>query len=268
MRIIKDPREKLNTKTVVALGCFDGVHMGHARVIGEAVRIARELEVASAVWCFSEPPKNFYLKEPVALICDSTEKARLIRMLGTDILTEPDFTREISLISARDFVSELLCKCSGAIHLVCGGNYTFGAGCEGNVKLLGELCRELSVGLSVVGDVSVDGVNVSSTLVRDAVSNGQCVYAKRLLGRNFSLCFDASEEDEDILWKGSSVFKVNKKYLYPRAGDYELEVCYGGYKKKCNGRIIECDGEAKLVLDRHVDRSDRVRVEFSTKIFQ
>ena len=65
MKIIRDPAEKLNIKAVVALGCFDGVHIAHACVIGEAARIARERGLVSAVWSFREPPKNAFSKEKV-----------------------------------------------------------------------------------------------------------------------------------------------------------------------------------------------------------
>jgi len=191
MRTIKDPYTKLNTETVVALGCFDGVHIAHARVIGEAVRIARERGCAAAVWCFSEPPKNFYLKEPVPLICNGEEKARLIRTLGADILITPDFDRDISALTPEVFVKKLLCECAGAVHLVCGKNYTFGAGGHGDVSLMRRICEESSVGLSVIDDVTLDGACVSSSLVREAVQSGQCVYASKLLGRGFSVIFDS-----------------------------------------------------------------------------
>ncbi len=263
MKIIKDPAQKLNIKTVVALGCFDGVHTAHAKVISEAVRIAREKGLCSVIWCFSEPPKNAYLKEPVPLICDGAEKARLIRILGADVLIEPDFTREISRISPEDFVKSMLFENAGAVHLVCGRDYTFGAGGVGDTLLLSKLCRELGMELSVVDDVRVDGVNVSSTLVRDAVSNGQCIYAAKLLGRNFSLCFD-EDEDNEPLSCGRSLFSIDKKQLCPCESDYGVEVYCGGYKKKCIAKITYAEQGRMLTLDTHIDISGRVRIEFYT----
>ncbi len=258
---IKDPTVKLNTRTVVALGCFDGVHLGHAKVIGEAVRIARELGCSSAVWCFSEPPKNAYLKDPVKLICDPVQKSAHIRKLGADILIEPDFTREISRITARDFAEKLLFECAGAVCLVCGRNYSFGAGGLGNTELLGEICRELCIELSVVDDVMLDGVNVSSTLVRDAVSNGQCIYASKLLGRRFAMGFE--HRDDGMPYAvGKTCFKADSRYLCPCAGEYEAEVSCSGNKKRCAARVSDGLDGREITLDIEVPYGGRVTVEF------
>ncbi len=264
MKIIRDSAQKLNKKAVVALGCFDGVHIAHARVIGEAVRIARERELASVVWSFREPPKNSFSKEKVPLICDSTEKARLIQALGADVLTEPDFTAEIAGISARDFVEKLLVDCAGAVHLVCGRSYTFGAFAKGNVDVLGELCREFGLGLSIVDDVTADGVPVSSTLVRDAVAEGRCMYASSLLGRSFALCFDGAGGGFDISGDGGTAFKINEKYLCAPEGEYGVTVYFDGHKKECVAFVREGKEGRELILNTHIDTSSRVRVEFCT----
>lgn len=237
MKIIKDPYTKLNTLTVVALGCFDGVHTAHAEVISHAVQKAAELGCGAAVWCFSEPPKNAYLKVPVPLICDEEEKARLIRKLGADILISPDFNEKISAVSAEAFVRELLFECAGAVHVVCGGNYTFGRGGCGKAEDLCRICKTLGIGVSIVGDVSIDGVNVSSTLVREAVENGQTLYAAKLLGRDFSLCADISECEGSM-----TEFFVGRKYLSPAEGTYKVTV-------RCGARRESCDASVKKTLD-------------------
>ena len=263
MKIIRDPAEKLNIKAVVALGCFDGVHIAHACVIGEAVRIARERGLVSAVWSFREPPKNAFSKEKVPLICDSTEKARLIQALGADILTEPYFTPEIAGMSARDFVKKLLVDCSGAVHLVCGRSYTFGAYAKGNADTLGELCREFGLGLSIVDAVKLDGVCVSSSLVRDAVTEGQCVYASSLLGRNFAMCFDGADNESMHNIDGTA-FRINEKYLCVPAGEYGVTVHFDGHKRECAAYVRESGEGRVLLLNTHIDTTPRVRVEFCT----
>lgn len=259
MRIIKDPYTKLNIETVIALGCFDGVHAGHARVIGEAVRIAGERACTAAVWCFTEPPKNFYLKDPVPLICGGAEKARLIRMLGADILITPEFDRKISAVTAEDFVKKLLLECSGAIHLVCGRNYTFGAGGRGDVSLLSKICAETSVGLSVIEDVTVEETNVSSSLIREAISSGQCVYAKKLLGRDFSIVFPSDEvpgeEDRRRLLLPS-------KYLSVPNGRYPAFVSFCGRRKKCVVTVKKTDGGSEITFDDDISCVGQVRVTF------
>ena len=217
MKLVRDAYEKLNKKTTVALGCFDGVHIAHARVISEAVETARKNGTSALVWCFAEPPKNAFLTTPVPLITGFEEKARHIEALGADILVCPDFTREIAAVGAREFVREILCSASGAVHLVSGRNYSFGRGGEGNSALLGEICAELGVGYTVVEDISVGGIGVSSTEIRRAVSEGKLEYASLFLGRSFSLSLRRDES-------GENVFSVDKNHLTPPAREYRCLV--------------------------------------------
>lgn len=213
MKILRDAYEKLNIRTTVALGCFDGVHVAHARVISEAVETARKNGTKALVWCFAEPPKNTFIPSPVPLITGIEEKARLIEELGADVLVCPDFTREIARIDARDFVREILCSAAGAVHLVSGRNYSFGRGGEGNSVMLAEICAELGIGYTVVDDISVGGVGVSSTEIRRAVSEGKLEYAARFLGRSFSLSLAKDTPS-------GSLYLADPKHLTPPAGEY------------------------------------------------
>ena len=237
MRISTDPYVKQNTPAVVALGCFDGVHAAHAAVIRRAVSRARELGVSAAVWCFSEPPKNAYLSTPVPLISTPEEKARQIRRLGVDLLITPDFTPEIAALSPEQFVRELLCECASAVHLVCGKNYSFGAGGRGDTVLLRELCRPLGIEVTVIEDVRVDGVAVSSTLVREAVSAGQCEYAARLLGRDF--CISAVRGKD-------GGYLVPSKYLCVPEGEYVAELLVGVKKRQTTARFASGEGGMRV----------------------
>lgn len=256
MRFIRDPYTKLNTKTVVALGCFDGVHIAHRQVISEAVRIAGEYGCEAAVWCFSEPPKNFYSSNPAPLVCDETEKKRLVRQLGVDILISPHFDGRLALVEPEEFVCELLCECAGAVHLVCGKNYTFGHGGRGNTELLSTICASLGIGLYVVDDVSIQGIKVSSTLTREAVEAGQCIYAQKLLGREFSISLDMHSEDEG----DGCVLSFDRKYLAP-FGRYRVLVSQRARKKECIADIERTDSETLIHLPFSFD-SGRTRVTF------
>lgn len=254
MNTYRDPMTKLNTPTVVALGCFDGVHVAHAHVIGEAVRVARERGLAACVWCFSEPPKNAYLQTPVPLISDGEQKARQIRRLGADILISPDFTPDIAALSPSDFVNRLLYECACATHLVCGGNYTFGRRGEGNVDTLRELCEVLGIGVSVVDDVRVDGVKVSSSLVREAVAAGQCTYAARLLGRDFCVVVRRDAQGE--------LFLPHKLLCAPE-GEYGVRVSANNKKYLTSATVSRIHGGSRIILEDDIDAQE-YRVCFLT----
>ena len=172
---------------VVALGCFDGVHIGHKAVISEAVRISKEISAKSAVWTFDSPPRNFFTPSASPIITDRDEKRRLMRSLGIDVFVSVPFDLAISKLSARDFFIDILLKKLNAVHIVCGFNYSFGTKGEGNVALLKELCREYGVGISCISPIDINGVSVSSSVIRSAVEQGDMDTAKKYLGRPYAI---------------------------------------------------------------------------------
>ena len=172
---------------VVALGCFDGVHIGHRAVIEEAIRTARESGLASAVWTFSEPPKNFFAPGSVQILSDREEKCRRISLLGVDLLFCIDFDAHIAALSPEKFFSEIVLKQLNARHVVCGFNYTFGAKSAGNTALLRELCEEHGIKLTVLDPVTSDGVSVSSSLIRSHIENGEMESAQKYLGYPYTI---------------------------------------------------------------------------------
>ena len=187
MKIYSSVNHSSRSSCVVALGCFDGVHIGHARVISTARNIADSLGCSCAVWTFDEPPRNYFIKNGVPLITDQKEKEDLIRDLGVDKLISVPFTRETARISAEDFFENILVNRLRAVHIVCGFNYTFGAEGLGNEHMLAELCRERGIGFTVVPAVSISGVTASSSAIRDALIAGDTRLASSLLGRPHSL---------------------------------------------------------------------------------
>ena len=208
--------------SVVALGCFDGVHLGHAAVIEKAVKTARALGCPCTVWTFAEPPKNFFLENAVPLITDVTEKQTRIASLGADTLVCVPFTQEIASLEAREFFEQILLGQLKAQHLVCGYNYHFGARGSGNTNLLAELCAESGIPLSIIPPVTVGTLPISSTEIRRAISEGRIEDARAMLGRAYSICEPVVDGQH---WARTLGFPtVNQifppKRLIPRAGVY------------------------------------------------
>ena len=178
---------EISTPCTVALGCFDGVHVGHRAVIEKAKRRADELGCALLVLTFDEPPRNLFAKDKVPTICSNEEKLSMLERLGVDVAVCVPFTADILEISAENFVRELLLRRMHAIHVVCGYDYTFGKGAMGNASLIEKICTPLNVGADIIPEQALDGVAISSSLIRKAVSDGKMEYASALLGRPFSL---------------------------------------------------------------------------------
>ncbi|MGB4465694.1 MAG: riboflavin kinase [Eubacteriales bacterium] len=186
MTTYKNPYREMKSPCAVALGTFDGFHIGHAAVVGEAVAASKRLGCAAAVFCFRDIPYNFFNKNKMPLICDADEKKRLFREAGVDYLIMPEITRELLSLSAEEFL-DLLSKTLHPMFVSCGFNYTFGAGKNGSPDFLYEYFTARGVEVKVVPPVTSDGEVISSTLVRRAIENGNTEEAKKLLGRPFSI---------------------------------------------------------------------------------
>ena len=184
---------KLNTETnsgsVVALGCFDGVHIGHSKIISNAVNLAKEHSLVSVVWSFQAPPKSV-LSEPNApslVLTPPSEKKALIRALGVDTLFCVPFNEKIAKLSPRDFFENIIIDRLNAKHVFCGFNYRFGYMGSGDAALLQALCDEFGISLTVITEVTVDGTTVSSSAIRSLLANGELEKARKMLGRPFTL---------------------------------------------------------------------------------
>ena len=218
---------------VVALGCFDGVHLGHRAVIGEAVTVAKSKQLPSLVWTFEEPPKNFFSPASVPLITDPQEKRAQIRALGVDTLVCAPFDPSVAALSPEEFFRVILCEKLKACHIVCGYNYSFGAKGAGNATLLRKLCEQNGIGISVIPPVSVRGNEISSTQIRAAVEEGRTEDACALLGRPYAI--RTLVIDGQKLARRLGFPTVNQVFrrgiLVPRKGVYATRVRFCGKQK-------------------------------------
>ena len=187
MKVSNDISFSHNNACVVALGCFDGVHLGHVSVINTAIQKAKDMGLSSCVWSFAEPPKKFYSPQPVSVITDSKVKEELISDLGVDIYLSIPFNKNIASISPEDFFYGILIDKLKASVLVCGADFTFGKGGKGNINTLRSLCENNSVELISVPSVSVDSHPVSSSAIRTHLTDGNIDMASALLGRPYSI---------------------------------------------------------------------------------
>lgn len=174
--------------TVIALGFFDGVHRGHGALLSKTVQRARELNVRPAVFTFDRPPKEVVTGKPVLLINSAEDRRELAeRIYGIEQVILAPFDRQMMTMPWQDFITELLVKQHGAVHLVAGHDYHFGYKNEGDPQLLQEKCRELGLGCDIIPKVEVDGITVSSTYIRTLVEKGELERAAHFLGHRHCL---------------------------------------------------------------------------------
>jgi riboflavin kinase/FMN adenylyltransferase len=173
--------------TLIAIGVFDGVHLGHKQLISQLIKNARKQKLLSGVLTFRQHPLEILSPETqFAYLTTADEKINLLRNEGVDIVIALSFTTEIARLNARRFVS-LLMKHLKMRGLVIGPNFTLGHNREGNTDTIGNLGDELGFSLTVISPIMVDGEVVSSTLIRKALTEGNIKKATRLIGRPVSL---------------------------------------------------------------------------------
>ena len=168
---------------VIALGFFDGVHLGHAALLRRTVEEAARRGVTPAVFTFDRPPKEVVTGIPCPLIASPEDRKSLLeRLFGIkDVIMVP-FDDEMRTTAWDDFVTKILVERYHAVHLVAGHDHHFGYKNQGSPELLVEKCAELGLGCDIIPKVELDGITVSSTYIRNLVGMGQLERASRFLG--------------------------------------------------------------------------------------
>lgn len=180
-----DRGETLNTESVVCLGFFDGVHIGHRKLIDAAIRVAQERGLVSCAHTFSQMPVK--VMQPDRQVLELTpleEKLALFEAVGLGAAAVSNFDERMRTMHARDFFENCLLRSLGARHLVVGYDHRFGYRGECGAEMLTALCAEHSIGLTVIEPVRLEsGELVSSTAIRKAILAGDWALAQRMLGR-------------------------------------------------------------------------------------
>jgi len=172
---------------VIALGNFDGVHIGHQALIRRGLEKARSLNVDLAVLFFVPHPLTvLHPENKVQYLTDLAEKQRLLADLGVKKALILPFTKEFAAKSAQDFAEHFL-PSLGTRHVVVGYNYTFGRLAQGRAEDLAVFGRQYGFTVDVVPEQKIDGRRVSSTDIRQALHEGEVEKAARMLGRPYRL---------------------------------------------------------------------------------
>ncbi len=181
--------QKRFNNSIITLGNFDGLHLGHQELIKKIILRAKESGGLSMVVTFRPHPLKILAPEKCPpLISIYEEKIQLFEKLGIDVLVKIPFTLDFSAMEPRDFVKDILVDLLGAKEIFVGYNYRFGKGRKGNIQMLRDLGKELGFIVREVEQVSLGGEVISSTRIRQLLINGEVKPAATLLGRPYALC--------------------------------------------------------------------------------
>jgi riboflavin kinase/FMN adenylyltransferase len=184
-------------KVCLAIGFFDGVHLGHQQIIRQTITDARQHGALALVITFDQHPNSVVAPARVPpLIYSLPQKLRAIESLGPEALLLIHFDKAFSQKSGEAFIRELAAAWSGIQSICVGANFVFGHKRGGNVELLKQLGTELKFVVHGLAAVSLDRKPVSSTRIREAIRAGELDLASQMLGRAYSIATPVVEGDK------------------------------------------------------------------------
>jgi riboflavin kinase/FMN adenylyltransferase len=249
------------TNAFVTIGNFDGVHLGHQMLFSEVVGKAyRNKGVSIAITFDPHPLQVVRPQAGLKLISTFEQKVELIQLANIDILIALPFTRELAATPATAFIDQLLDHI-GVSELVVGYDYAFGKGREGDIPFLKTQGAKRGFAVSVVEAYYVDDMLVSSTKIRELVTQGRMRDVKKLLGRYYQIRGEVKmgkKRGGTEIGFPTANLHIAPEDLCPKHGVYVTQVTYGG---KCYGGVLnigrnptfaEQDGEQPIRAETHI----------------
>jgi riboflavin kinase/FMN adenylyltransferase len=243
-------------ETLLTIGVFDGVHLGHRHLIRKLTQRAAEGNFLSGVVTFNSNPKAVLSpRTKLARLTTLEERATLLKSLGVDLVVPLTFTTEVAALSAREFVLYLK-KYLKVRGLVIGPNFALGRGREGNAATLQSLGQELGFTVEVVKPLMVESSLVSSTAVREALARGDMKTTTRLLGRYFSLTglVASGVERGHILGFPTANIQLEPDQALPEDGVYATLAHIGGkvHQSVTNIGVKPTFGKGARTVEVHI----------------
>ncbi len=192
MRLVRHiddlPFDDLAAGSVVTIGAYDGLHLGHVQLLDRVRAASAQRGLPSIVTSFEPTPKEFFAAaSPPARLMRFREKFDALASCGVDIFYCPRFDAQMRNISADDFIRRILIHGLGARHIVIGDDFQFARRREGTLEHLQRASRALEFSIEQVPSVIVEGIRVSSTAIRDCLWDGEMQRATALLGRPYRM---------------------------------------------------------------------------------
>lgn len=215
----------------LTVGVFDGVHRGHQEIIKRLTTGARADNMPAVVLTFDPHPSNVLGRREIGLLTLPDERGELLASMGVDVLITEPFTKELSTVTAFDFMSWLK-RQLGIRHLVIGYDFALGRGREGNETRLTEIGRELGYSVEVVSALRDKGGVISSTTICKCVQEGNVAEAARLMGHWYSLRGPVIRGDD----RGKKIGVPTANIDYPHEKIVPAKGIYAGWAHVANKR--------------------------------
>ncbi len=229
--------------SVLSIGTFDGVHLAHQELIKNLVQRSKELKVPSVLITFDPHPRQFVSaadQKSIAMLSSLDEKIKELSKLGLDYLIIIDFDRSFSIISAQQFVQDVIVEHFHPEVIMIGYDHKFGKGREGDIEFLRKQSQKFNFEVEEIPAFSKDDIKINSTTIRRLLENGEVEKAASLLGRNYQLCGIVAKGQQRGRMLGfptANISLSDKAKLIPRDGVYEVLVRVGEEDKQYKGAL-------------------------------
>ncbi len=227
MEVIRDLEALQNSypNTVVTIGNFDGIHLGHQKILHRVMQRAEDMKGTSMVLTFEPHPiKVLAPEKEIKMLTTFKEKARVMDAIGLDVLLCVNFTKEFANLLPNSFIEDFLFKRIHAKEIIVGHNYAFGKGRKGTTELLRRRGRKFGFSVKVIRDAKVKGEVVSSSRIRSLLSKGRVYETSTLLRRAYSIegrvISGAGRGSEVLNTPTANITTPNE--LVPREGVYAV----------------------------------------------
>ena len=239
---------KSDLKTIVTIGTFDGVHIGHQYIINYLNKIAKREQGESVLLTFSPHPRFVINREHshLKLIDTLDEKKEKLEKLGLQNFVVQKFTKEFSRIKYVNFVRDVLVKKLNVDHLVIGYDHQFGRNREGSIKELQELSKLYNFKVEEIPPQKKEDVSISSTKIRNLVIEGDIETANKFLANNFVISgtvIDGDKIGRTINYPTANI-SFDKDKLIPKTGVYVVNIIV--FNKKFDGMLNIGVGQKKI----------------------
>ncbi|MBU3187118.1 bifunctional riboflavin kinase/FAD synthetase [Clostridium estertheticum] len=277
MLIIEDNfKTNLKYQTFIALGSFDGLHLGHMHLINKTVELSKVNNAKSMICTFKNHPLSVINKEICPkLIMDNDTKVKLLEDTGIDIVNLANFDKDFMKITPEEFIRNMV-KCYNVKGIIVGFNYRFGYKNLGDVEMLKAYSTILGYELYVCDAISVNDEIVSSSKIRHLIAEGNIVKANELLGRPHTIIGKVITGKQLGRTIGFPTVNLNynKEYILPKGGVYYTVIEYDNclYKAITNIGYNPTVEGGKLSVETHILDFDKqiygeiVKINFINRI--
>ncbi len=277
MRIYHHISELSNlTNSIVTIGTFDGVHLGHQQIIKRLVELKKKQGGEIVLFTFAPHPRKVLFPEQsdLKLITTTQEKCELLQQFGVDHVLVYPFTKAFSQMQAQDYISDIIAKGLKTKTLVIGYDHRFGSNREGNIELLKQCSSVYHFNVEEIPAQEINQLNISSTRIRKAIDEGDVKTANEFLGYSFFVTgtvIKGKQLGRTIGYPTANIFIEDTDKLIPKIGVYAVNVILDGitYKGMLNvGTNPTTDADTKIKIEVNIFDFDKdiygetLKVEF------